>query len=103
MKKSYINRVSDKTGERNQRWKCITLERIEMLADMFGYIVCEYCGGYGNLTPDAFNQVWGHHIDWDRNNCTSKNCMIAHNRCNTHIHDNNEHPQQFHGIKEVCG
>jgi len=58
----------------------------------YGYLLCEYCGKHGyfeDANSDNPLAVWGHHIDWNRDNTDLSNCMIAHNQCNTHIHDNN--------------
>ena len=97
---STLNKKSDGVKARDKRWQIICLKRITWIIEAFGYLLCEYCGGAGNLIEDDFNQAWGHHIDWERNNCTKSNVMIVHNRCNTHIHDNNEHPEQLHFVRK---
>jgi len=78
-----------KTKDRNQQWKEICHYWIDWTILEYGWIICWWCGERGVAdNPDDFNAVWGHHKDGNRNNCTSDNCYICHNRCQPEIHNN---------------
>lgn len=101
MKRTRINPVSPKTRARNLLWRKITNERILFLRNKYHRTLCEYCGEFGYPFQDGLWGLWGHHMDGNRNNCVKKNCYIAHNACQTVIHDNNIKVSQedFRGLK----
>lgn len=101
-RKKQLNPVSQKTLERNGRWRIICIERAQYLANKYGRLICEWSGErIGNLTPSAdfLDDAWGHHIDGNRNHCEKSNCYIVKFKYHRLITDNNIKVSQedFHG------
>ncbi len=83
-KRKPINKVSKKQAGKIRTWSGIKIDRIEMMIDQFGCVLCEYC-----LKSLDESIAEGHHNDHDRNNNTPGNCRLVHPQCNTAIEDNN--------------
>jgi len=81
---------TEKTADRNAVWRDRCIWRINFLIEKYGHIICEYCGKEGTINTDDFTDVWGHHIDGDRNNTDLSNCYICHTAtCHGEITDKN--------------
>jgi hypothetical protein len=92
-----INPVSDKTRERNAKWKAIVLGRAMMLKRKYGFIPCEYSGETIECLTSTYNDPddgWGHHIDGNRNNVCESNCLIVKYKFHRIIHNNNLKAEQ---------
>jgi hypothetical protein len=87
VRKTPLKKISDKQRRKLAEWRLITEQRILQLIDIYGYPICEYCGGYEG--KHEFWRLDGHHIDGNRNNNTPENCYIVHRICHSKITDNN--------------
>jgi len=87
MKKTPLKRISDKQREKLRIWGEITRQRAFQLQEIYGEIICEYCGKKGGVGEAG--ALGGHHIDKNRNNNTIENCYLVHYACHGYIHDKN--------------
>lgn len=87
MKRTPINKVSEKQKRRNKEWADIT----DRVCEELQYI-CQYCGKKGQRSNSwRFDYLDGHHILLkSRGGIDAKeNCYIAHRLCHQYIHGHN--------------
>ena len=89
MKKSRINPISDKRKALEAKRAQVKTERIEYLADKYGFNICEYCGQLGFIGGDSLLTLDMHEIDGNHQNCDPDNEYICHRKCHTYITDHN--------------
>ena len=95
--RKHLRPATQKTIERNGRWRIICVERAQYLGIKYDRLICEYSGEtIRNLTTvaDDPEDAWGHHIDGDRDNCDASNCYMVKYKYHRLIHDNNIKVQQ---------
>ena len=85
--KSYkpLNKVSKRQKIENALWAKIKKERIELIIEKFGYLMCELC--QKSLEPSISE---AHHNNHDRTNGNvPDNCRILCHFCNCYVVEDN--------------
>ena len=85
LKKTPLNKKSNKQKLRDKEWAKVKALRIELLIKKYGYLPDEFSG------EDITNEylIDGHHNDKNRLNNTLDNCRILKRLSHTFVTDNN--------------
>ena len=85
-RKTPLKPISDKAKLEYQVWIGVKRERVKLLIDKFGFLICEFC-----KKPITYGQVYdGHHFNRNRRDNTLENQRIVHRiPCHGTITDNN--------------